>query len=131
MAWRWRCDLRFTPGSGMASWGKSQLDVRLTHAFHLREGSPDQELTSVVQDVVSSGPQADWRERLTADIFWPSDREDLAVDTRATFEAVTAWVAADLLEADPIRFSWMDYHQCRHDLGQPAPCPEPGWRWER
>ena len=128
MAWRWRCDLWFTPGSGMASWGKSQLDVRLTHAFHLREGSPDQELTSVVQDVVSSGPQADWRERLTADIFWPSDREDLAIDTRATFEAVTAWVAADIFD---VRESWMDYHECHHDIDPPQPCLSVSWRWTR
>ena len=124
MAWRWRCDLWFTPGSGMAAWGKAQLDVRLTHAFHLREGSPNQELTSVVSDIVASGPQAGRRERLTADIFWPSDREDLAIDTRATFQAVTAWVAPITRD----RPSFMDYHQCLHDLVTPEPC-SPSWRW--
>ena len=120
MAWRWRCDLWYAPGSGMAAWGESQLSVRLTHAFHLREGSPDQELTFIELDEAN--------EHLRADIFWPDDREDLAIDTRATFEAVTAWVLAD--DEAIRRFSFMDYHQCRHDLDPPGAC-DVTWRWDR
>ena len=117
MAIRFRARLRFQSGSGMAQWVADQMAVRLGQAFHLREGTPNQELSHVTV----SGDDVD------IDVFWPDDREDLAVDTRNTLQAVIPF----LRPAEGRAVSWMDWHRCGHDQEPPELCPEPEWRWSQ
>jgi len=114
---RFRARLRFQPGSGMAQWVADQLQVRLGMAFHLKEGTQEEELSHVTV----SGDD------VTVNVFWPDDREDLAVDTRNTLEAVVAFCRP----AEGKSVSWMDWHRCGHDQDPPELCPEPEWRWRQ
>ena len=127
MAWRFQSHQRFTVGSGMAQWVNDQMQQRLSMAFHLRQGEDGEELSHVTTDIVTTGPTSERRENVTIDVFWPDDREDLAVDTRNTiFDAsVTAHLRSDTDEDS----SWGTYHVCRHDLTVPEPCPRPLWEW--
>lgn len=107
MSWRFRCNLRFQPGSGMAAWGKGQLDVSLTHDHDPSRQQANEEASHVTVD----------GDTLTADLFLAT--EALALDTFATFTtgSVTDWLKPD---ADEGR-SFVDYHECGHD-GEPTPC---------
>ena len=125
MAVRFRAQLRYTVGSGYARWVSDQMQVRMGMAFHLREGMPGQELSHVTTDILTSGPQDGRRENVSLDVFWPDDREDLAVDTRATLEATIPWLRPD----NGLERSWMDWHRCEHDHVPFALCPVPEWRW--
>jgi len=117
---RFRASLRYNVGSGYAQWVYDQMQVRMGMAFHLREGTPAAEMSHVTTNIVP-----DLRENVSLDVFWPDDREDLAVDTRTTLEATLPWLRAD---TDDDR-SWMDWHHCNHDAEPPEPCPQPEWRW--
>lgn len=121
---RFSAHLRYTVGSGYAQWAHDQMQVRLGMAFHMNEGTPQQESSHVTTDVVTSGPQEGRRENVTIDVFWPADREDLALDTRSTLEATIPWLRPD---EGPRGNSYMLWHYCEHDAG--LPCPEPVWRW--
>jgi hypothetical protein len=94
-------------------------------AFHLHEGEPGQELSHATTDIVVTGPQAGRRENVTVNVFWPADREDLALDTRNTLS--DASILAHLRPDEDMERSWLDYHFCMHDVG--GPCPAPEWRW--
>jgi hypothetical protein len=126
MAIRFRAYLRYNVGSGYAQWLYDQMQVRLGMAFHLREGEPGQELSHATRDIVTGGNPANRRENITIDVFWPDDREDLAIDTRATIEATIPWLRPDD-PAQPGGWSWMDWHRCNHDVR--GPCPAPEWSW--
>lgn len=125
MAIRFRANLRYNVGSGYAQWVYDQMQNRMGQAFHLRENTPAAEMSRSDRDIVTSGPQADRRENIVIDVLWPDDRTDLATDTRATLEATVPWLRPDTADDR----SWMDWHQCRHDLDPPQPCPQPEWRW--
>lgn len=101
----------------MAQWVADQMAVRLGMAFHLREGTQEEELSHVTV----SGDD------VTIDVFWPDDREDLAIDTRNTLQAVLPFVRP----ADGRRVSWMSWHRCGHDQEPPELCPGPEWRWSQ
>ena len=83
MAIRYRAQMHFQDSSGMAQWCVDQMNVRMGIAFHLREGLPGQELSVSYRDGDS----------YYLDAFWPDDREDLALDTRAllTDASVVGW----------------------------------------
>ena len=125
MAWRFRCVMRFSPGSGMAAWGKAQLDVRLTHDHDPNRLKANEEASHVTVTKVTSGPTDGRHETLTADLFLAT--EALAVDTynTLTVASVTAWLKPDT-EFD---VSFVDYHLCHHD-DPPAPCTLTT-RWEQ
>ena len=91
----------------MADWGKSQLDVRLTHVFDPNVGKINEEASHVTVE----------GDTLVADMFL--ETEALAADSYATFTdaAVTAWLLPD---TDDGR-SFVDYHECGHD-GLATPC---------
>ena len=110
MAWRFRTHLRFQPGSGMAEWGKAQLDVRLTHDHDPNRQQANEEASFVEVD----------GDTLTADLFLAT--EALALDTYATFTdaSVVAWLKPDSTDPD-VAPSFVDYHECHHD-GEPEPC---------
>ena len=116
MSWRFRCNLRFQPGSGMAAWAKAQNDVRLGMAYHLNEGELHEERSR----------HAIEGDTYTADFIFPT--EALAADTFATMTAgpVTAWLRPD----EPhVPNSFVDVHECGHDASPPTPCPQPTTRW--
>ena len=125
MSWRFRCLLVFTAGSGMADWGKAQLDVRLTHDHDPNRQQANEERSHVTVTKVTSGPTGGRHETLSADLFLAT--EALAADTYATFTvgSVTAWLKADTAET----ISFVDYHECHHD-DPPAPCTLTT-RWDR
>ncbi len=118
MAIRFRATLHFSAGSGMAQWCTDQMAVRMGMAFHLKAGTPEQELSF-------SGADG---ETFKCDVFWPEDREDLATDTIATLQAVTAWLKPD--DPDPLSEvqSTMDWHYCTHDNTSDLPCTLE-WQW--
>ena len=99
--------MMFTAGSGLADWGKAQLDVRLTHDHDPNRQQANEEASHVTVD----------GDTLTADLFLAT--EALAADTYATFTdgSVTAWLVADAAEER----SFVDYHECHHD-GVASPC---------
>jgi hypothetical protein len=107
MSWRFRCTMHFTPGSGMAAWGKAQLDVRLTHDHDPNRLQANEEASHVTVT----------GDTLRADMFLAA--EALALDTYQTFTdaSVVAWLLPDTAEAA----SFVDYHECWHD-GTPSPC---------
>ena len=126
MSWRFRCHLVFTAGSGMADWGKAQLDVRLTHDHDPNRQKANEETSHVTVTKVTSGETAGRHETLSADLFLAS--EALAADTYATFTdgSVTSW----LKQPDtPDARSFVDYHECHHE-DPPAPCTLTT-RWEQ
>ena len=120
MAWRFRCNLRFQPGSGMAAWAKAQNDVRLGQAYHLNEGALNEERSA-------HSIEAD---TYIADFIFPE--KALADDTFATMTAgsVTAWLRPNEGEVAPGvegAKSWVDVHECAHE--QAGSCPSPTTRW--
>lgn len=117
MSWRFRCHMVFTAGSGMADWGKAQLDVRLTHDHDPNRQQANEERSHATVVKVTSGPTAGRHETLTADLFLAT--EALAADTYATFidASVTAWLKAATAET----VSFVDYHECHHQAPA-APC---------
>lgn len=125
MSWRVRCLMIFTAGSGMADWGKAQLDVRLTHDHDPNRQAANEERSHTTVAKLTSGPTAGRHETLTADLFLAT--EALAADTYATLTdpSVVAWLKPDT--ADDVSF--VDYHECHHD-GTPAPCTLTT-RWEQ
>lgn len=125
MAIRFRAQLHFTVGSGMAQWTADQMAVRMGIAFHLREGTPEEERSHVTTDIETTGPPDGRRENVYVDVIWPDGNEALAEDTRATLQAVTPWLLDDTID----RTSFMDWHRCNHDQTPPTPCPAPDWRW--
>jgi hypothetical protein len=125
MAVRFRAHLRYNIGSGYAQWLYDQMQVRLGMAFHMNEGSANEERTVVVRDIVTGGNPSARRENITLDVFWPSDREDLAIDTRATIEATIPWLRVN--EGRHGR-SWMEWHYCNHSDDN-EPCDVVEWSW--
>lgn len=125
MAVRFRAHLRYVVGSGYAQWAYDQMQNRLIQAFSLREGSINEELSHATRDIITNDPEVDSRENITINVFWPDDREDLAVDTRDTLLATTPWMRTD----DVFSPSWMDWHYCNHDQEGTPSCPEPEWVW--
>lgn len=118
MALRFRAHIRLTE-QAWATWLYDNFATLMTHAFHLREGDPAEELS--VNEVIDGGYT------YRCDIFWPDDRDDLlqqAVDW-VTDPGVQARVAED----SPHETSWADHHVCRHATGVHGPCPNPDWRW--
>ena len=118
MALRFRAHLRMTEAS-WATWLHDNFATLMTHAFHLREGDPGEELS--VTEVTDDG----FTHR--CDIFWPDDRDDLlqqGVDW-VTDPGVQARVAEDTF----MERSWADHHRCRHDQENIDLCPKPDWRW--
>lgn len=127
MAIRFRAHLHFNPGSGMAQWVADQMSVRMGQAFHLREGDPNEELSEVVTDIVTTGPTNQRREDVFVNVFWPDDQEALAEDTRVTLS--DASVLTHIREDTDVIQSTMDWHHCKHDSDPPQPCLAPEWRW--
>jgi len=115
MAFRFRCNLRFQPGSGMAAWAHAQNSVRIGMAYHLNESAANEEKSRHTVE----------GDTYRANFFFPG--EELALDTFATLTAgsVTAWLKPD---TDGDR-SFVDVHECGHDQDPPAPCPQPTVIW--
>lgn len=96
-------------------------------AFHLRPGTPQEEQSEVVTDIVTSGPQDQRREDVFVNVFWPDDQDALAEDTRVTLSdaSVLAHIKADA----EFERSWMDWHHCNHDAVPVTACLAPEWSW--
>jgi hypothetical protein len=84
-------------------------------------------LSEVVTDIVRTGPQSGRRENVFVNVFWPDDREDLAIDTRNTLS--DASVLAHLKADTEFERSQMDWHRCNHDAAPVTSCPAREWVW--
>ena len=127
MAWRLRARLRFTNASGLGPWAYAQNEVRLGMAVTLNGGTPYQEVS--FHSVVTTGPTAG-RGLYTADLAFPEDRHDLAVDTYNTLTAPSVIAPVYLNPPStgyPPTYSFVEVHHCLHDVG--GPCDPPELRW--
>ncbi len=129
MAYRWQCDLHLDPATpGIAQLSDAMVARRAT-AIDIHAGTAREESSWIVTDVVTGGPTAGRRARITADMLW-TDAAGLTVVTELQTQVlnfVSAALPYDPVVPDAPR-SWARWHSCDHDTDDPTPCVAT-WEW--